>query len=180
MKTAALICLSLAALPLAAQSIPDKKNPWGVKVGFFMPASSVTRTLLGSTWVSYGFGPTKFDLREGWTLSTDLEFVSQKKNGNKFFMALPTAGVQKLFADPDEKSVPYVAFRVGPAYFDYSITRAGTYISKKRFGWTSNVEVGVVISDRVKFSGRYDITSRHDGFNFDGFTFAVNYQVVRF
>ncbi len=152
---------------------------WGPHLGLFFPSSTKMRNLLGSTWYSFGVGPTRFDVKEGLSVSTDLHFISQRRNGNKVFIALPTVGVTQALGRPDNATQPYARLQAGLVYMDYSITD-GVYKSKKRFGVSANAEVGFVLNERLKIAARYDWMSSYDKLSFNGLSLNVVYQLFKF
>lgn len=178
MRIGAGVLLALAGTMAMAQD--GDSFGWGAEIGAFLPTDSTIRDLLGGTWLSYGIKPVSIKVREGVRLDTDLAVTTRQKNGNKAALVRGTVGFLQQFGDSESSTVPYVAARIGPTYFDYSITQGSVYKSSKRIGWGGNLEIGVLLSKRLRVSARYDILSEVDGFNFNGFSFGLTYQVARF
>lgn len=171
----ALICV--APVPALAQD----SVAIGGSVGVYVPTDSATRDALGSSWFSWGIGPVQISSANGRRVSSDLGFLIRKNGGNKLFMLRPTMGFSQSFGDPTKTSaVPYVALRTGPAYADYSITRFGVYSSDKKIGWNGNVELGVVFNQVFAISARYDVMSKFNDYNFNGWTLSARFQIARF
>ena len=172
-------CALLALLPLAANA---QDRFFGPEIGVFIPNDSSLRDALGSQWWSIGLST----MREGQVLQrrvgTNLNFASQSKNGNKVFLGSYTIGLVQPFGEMTRQSEfqPYFAVRGGLSYTDYAVTQGIQRLSAKRVGYNVNGEVGVLIGNRFGLSARYDITPDYDGFNFDGWSFALRYGIAKF
>lgn len=163
------------ALPAAAQR---NGTPFGISLGAYFPTDQFIRDSFGSTWFSIGIQPLKFD--QGRLISTDLAITTRTGSGNKVALVRPTIGFSKAFGDAEASSRPYAAIRVGPMYADYSITRGAQRFSHKRIGLTGNAEIGMLFRSQLSVSARYDVMSRFDGFNFNGFSLNVSYKIGSF
>lgn len=171
------VLASLAWGGLAAFCAADR---WfGPSVGLYVPSNAGIRKALGSQWYEFGIGPADLSLREGWRVGSDLSMVRRHGNNNKFWMVLPSIGTTYTAVNRGTDVQPFISFRGGPAYFDYSIDKAGTRVSTKRVGLNANVEAGIVVSERLRISVRYNVVSKFDGFNFDGTAFLVSYKLFR-
>ncbi|MBL8086905.1 MAG: hypothetical protein JNM85_02395 [Chthonomonas sp.] len=170
--------LFVAALVVSAQA----ELRIGPKVGAFQPTAKKTRDALGSTWFGFGFGPV--DTRgstERSQIGSDFRVLTRNSRGNRFLMISPSYGPTITLGDPNSQgAVPYVAFRVGPSYFDYGIGTGAARVSKKRLGYNLNMELGATLSNAGRLALRYDRVSRFDGYNFDGLSLEFMFSIGRF
>ncbi|HVL39317.1 MAG TPA: acyloxyacyl hydrolase [Fimbriimonadaceae bacterium] len=168
--------LSVSLVAAAPLALAQGDSLVGLSVGVFMPQHSEIRDALGSSWFQYGFSPS-VRLRGDLDIRPELSFLGQHDDGNRLLIVSLPFAITKRFADDQASTVPYVAAGLGPAYFDYAITRPDlTRVSEKRFGWTAHVEVGMVLSNRLRAHARYIKFSEHDGFKFDGIQVGLSYQ----
>ena len=155
----------------------------GVKGGLYLPTNGEIRDIFGSSIVVFGLSVDDITRQaDKWRLTADFDFITGKKDGNKFFAAPVTASIGKIFGNRGDNTRPYVRFGAGGAYYDYSITRPGTgeRFSTKRFGASADAEVGVIIGERFRVSAKYQWLSKADDFDFSGFQIVATYQIVKF
>ncbi len=173
--------LILGAILAPAFALAQPRLALGIKAGVFYPTDSGLRQAFGDNWTSIGISPVRLEAKNGTRQSTDFAITARSKNGNRVFMLRPTFGVSKSFDNRGDGSVvPYVAARAGLAYIDYSIENTSRRFSGNKFGFTGNVEFGVVFNQRFAILARYDMMPRFDGFNFSGFSLEAAVQVLRF
>ncbi len=171
--------LGLTALVALAAPALAQQSYLGASVGSFFPSSSALRDKLGDNWLSYGPTSVRIDSSRRQRVTSDWQAFSKSKDGNKVFMLSLSGGI--LYPLGDQMSTrPYAAARAGLGYIDYAINVTGGRESGKRFGPTGNVEVGVNIGERLNLHARYDLFPSYAGFNFSGFSIALQYGITRF
>jgi hypothetical protein len=179
----ALSCLALALIPAIA---PAQNSRFaGPEIGVFLPTDADLRKALGSQWYSIGVSTMKQGSVVQRNVGTNLNFISQSKNGNKVFLASYTIGLVMPLGGNDIGNLntdfqPYVAVRAGLNYTDYAITSGSQRLGGKRIGYNANAELGFQIGDRFTLSARYDFSPDYAGFNFDGISLALKYGIVKF
>lgn len=185
MRTRILALASLAAiaLPLVAQA--QQLNQYaGPEIGVFIPSDANLRNALGGTWYSFGISTMKQGTVVQRKIGTNMNLISQSKNGNKVFLGSYTLGLVMPLGGSNPRNLntdfqPYFAVRGGLNYTDYAITQ-GTRLSAKRIGYNLNAEFGVQVGDRFSVSARYDLSPSYDGFDFNGLSFSLKYGIVKF
>lgn len=167
------------------------KRWWGVDVGVFHPTSSEIRDAFDENMFRIGFRPFTSHISDKWKFIVDVTVISANLHGNKLFALPITGGFTRSFADEEENTVPFVQVGVGPAYYDYSITRPGAEdvrptgtagdrrFSTKRVGGNANIELGVVLNKRFAIVGRYDYFTKTDDFDFSGASLTISYAVAK-
>jgi len=166
---------------VAASAFAQDNRTVGLQVGAFLPTSSAAQDLFGKQWLSVSLTPRPYDLKPGLSYSENLNVLGRDNNGNKVFMLLPTYGARFVMGDINAKGMtPYVAARVGPAYFDYSLTYQGVRHSTKRVGFTGHIEVGAWFNKSFRVYGQYNKMSEFDGVRFDGFEVGVAFALFKF
>lgn len=177
----AVIAASLAVLvgPAHSQAIEVSEFGLGVSFGAYFPQSREIRDLLGGTWISYGVSPVRRENPSGWKFDLSFDYVARSKNGNRVSVLGVGFGVRKVFGTNNEFR-PYVAAHVGPAYMDYAIFRGASRIADRKLSLMGNLEVGVIISDKIKIRARYVPIAKSDGFDFSGISIGITYQLLRF
>ncbi|MCA0359790.1 MAG: hypothetical protein LCH41_01920 [Armatimonadetes bacterium] len=154
----------------------------GPEFGVFLPTDGALKTALGDQWFSVGISTMKQgDLRRSNT-GTNMNFVTQAKNGNKVFIGSYSIGLFQPFGDGRQRnsSRPYFAARAGVSYIDYAIGVGINRDSGKRVGYNANAELGILFGDRLNLSVRYDVNSKHDGYSFDGLSVSLRYGLAKF
>lgn len=172
-----------AVVALAALIVPafsHAQNQYlGPDVGVYYPTSATLKAALGDQWWSFGLSATKGGNGEK-AMGPSFNGVSQTKNGNRALMLSYSYGLYQPFAKSGGRGndgvIPFFALRGGVSYIDYRVGLA----SGAKFGWNANAEVGIVFSDRMTLSARYDMFSQHDGLRFDGFSINLRYGLVGF
>ncbi|MBV6457943.1 MAG: hypothetical protein HONBIEJF_01063 [Fimbriimonadaceae bacterium] len=171
--------LTILVNPARSQALELSEYGLGISFGAYFPQSREVRDALGGTWISYGVSPMRREHPSGWKFDIGFDYIGRSKNGNRVSVLGVGFGVRKVFGTANEFR-PYVAAHIGPAYQDYAIFRGAQRVADRRFGLMGNLEVGVIISDRLKIRARYVPISKSDGFDFSGFSIGVSYQVFRF
>ena len=189
----------LFSTALAAVLVPGlahaQSSYAGPEFGVFLPTDGALKTALGDQWFSIGLSTMKQgDLRSTKT-GTNMNFVTQAKNGNKVFIGSYSIGLFQPFGDGSVRSAtrPYFAVRAGVSYIDYAINVGGGNNSAlvgrgisngratgKRIGYNANAELGILFGDRLNLSVRYDVNSKYDGFGFDGLSVSLRYGLAKF
>ncbi len=166
-------------VPSAARAQED--TLYGPKVGVYMPVDGELRDLLGDRWFSIGIAAVRKSAGKRATLTVDWNIVSREDGDNRVLILSPSIGYIYAFTGPENDVQPYVAARLGLAYFDYRLARfEDQVVSGRRFGVNGNLEFGVMIGERLRLAARYDVYSRMDGFRFDGLSFELTYGLVKF
>ncbi len=186
-----LTTLVMASGAMAQDQPPEKqekkergaRNYLGLKGGLYLPSDSEIRDIFGSNIIVVGLSIDDFTRQaDKWRLTFDFDFITGKKDNNKFFAAPVTASFGRVFGNRDDDMRPYVRFGAGGAYFDYSITRPSNSqrYSQKKFGFSADAEVGVFIGETVRLSAKYVTLSEVDKFNFSGLQITATVNLVRF
>ncbi|MCU0316144.1 MAG: hypothetical protein MUC92_06090 [Fimbriimonadaceae bacterium] len=141
------------------------------------------KSFVGETWYSFGFALTssaKVPDRGGF--APDLYFISGESTRSKVFIASLSYGyVQPLGKQDGQAFQPYAAARAGLSYFDYGVqVTVADRRSAKALGVTGNVELGVLVGDRLAISARYDFLGKRDRLDFDGLSLQLSYGIIRF
>ena len=171
--------VALAALIVPAAS--HAQNQYlGPDIGVYYPTSATLKAALGDQWWSFGLSATKSGTNQK-AMGPSFNGVSQTKNGNRALMLSYSYGLFQPMGGGGRRGgndgiIPFFALRAGASYIDYRIGTA----SGSKFGYNANAEVGVIFSDRMTLSARYDIFSAHDGLRFDGFSINLRYGLVGF
>lgn len=175
----ALGTLAIAILPIAATA---QNQYFGPEFGVFIPSDSNLRQALGSNWYSIGISTMKESQVLQRRMGTNLNMITQAKNGNKVFLGSYTLGIVQPLGEytPRADSQPYFAIRAGISYTDYAIGVGLGRVGAKRIGYNANVELGILIGDRLSLAARYDVSPNYDGFNFDGLSITLKYGIAKF
>jgi len=155
----------------------------GIKGGFYFPTNSEIRDIFGSAIPVFGISVDDITKQaDKWRLTANADFITGSKDGNKFFAMPVTASFGRIFGNRDDTMRPYVRFGAGVAYLDYSITRPsnGDRFSTKRLGASADAEIGLIIGERLRISGKYQWLSKADDFDFGGFQLVATYQLIKF
>lgn len=181
MRSAKLATALLAAALVPATVLADDRYI-GPEFGFFIPTDSKLRDALGSQWFSIGLSTSREGELLRNRLGSNTNFISQSRNGNKVFIGSYSIGLFAPIGDgrPGGGTRLYWAARAGVSYIDYAIGAGAARESGKRIGYNANAEIGILFTDRLALSARYDVNSRHDGFNFDGLSLQLRYGIARF
>lgn len=201
-----LALLSLATLSVAQQTndqttthpAEPKANSnsgrWlGIDVGAYYPTNSTIRGVYG-TGIKVGISPVTHIRSDNWHLDGDVSLITDNHNGNKLFILPVNVAYERAFGPDDSDSQPFVRLSVGAVYNDHTfdvdsslvpgIARPAisttSHFSSKTVGADAAIEVGTVLSRKLRLSARYNLFSKSDGFDFSGFTFSVQYAVIRY
>ena len=175
----ALSLLAVSGAVLAAEQNQDRRKWWGVSFGVFLPNSGEIQDRFDDVFFRVGISPFEDRISDRWKFAYDLNVMYANKNGNRLLVVPLTFGFTRSFGDPEARSVPFVQFGVGPAYFDYSIARGEDRIKSSRIGGTANVEAGILFDKRFAITGRADFYTKTDDFDFSGISFTVAYAAFR-
>jgi hypothetical protein len=172
---------SFAALAIMAAAGPaNAQFDIGASAGFFLPSSGEVRGAFGSSIFKFGIGGVGRQSTGNLKMGTQLDFITANKNGNRMFIAPFTFNVeQALSLDQSSNIVPYVKAFAGLAYIDYGITRGGLRFDEKVIRPTYGIEGGVVVTDRIRLSARYNMFPKTGGFDFSGLTVAATISLLR-
>lgn len=171
--------LTIAPATARAQAIELSEYGLGVSFGAFFPQSQELRDILGPTWISYGVSPIRREYPTRWKFDIGFDYIGRSKNGSRVTILGVGFGVRRVFGT-DNEFRPYIAAHVGPAYLDYTIFRNANRIADRKLGLMGNLEIGVIIADKLKIRARYVPIGKSDGFDFSGFSLGISYQVFRF
>lgn len=201
-----LAILSLTTLSIAQQTsgqasthpaqpkADSSQGRWlGVDVGAYYPTNAAIRGVYG-TGIKLGVSPVTHIRSDNWHLDGDLSLISDNHNGNKLFILPVNAAYERSFGPDGADSQPFVRFSAGVVYNDHTfdidsalvpgIARPAIsttrHFSSKTVGADGAVEVGTVLSRKLRLSARYNLFSKSDGFDFSGFTFSVQYAAIRY
>ncbi len=175
----ALGTLALTILPIAATA---QNAYFGPEFGIFIPTDNKLRDALGSSWYSIGISTMKESQVMQRRMGTNLNMITQAKNGNKVFIGSYTLGLVQPLGEFNQRSdfQPYIALRAGLSYTDYAIGVGINRVGGKRIGYNANAEFGILIGDRLSLAARYDVSSDYDGFSFDGLSLTLKYGLLKF
>jgi hypothetical protein len=168
--------LSVAGLAKGQVQYPNSQQlNFGATIGYYFPTDKVIRDAFGNKVVNVGFSPVKAQRPSSGSISPDVSVLSADQNGNKLFLGSLSFGYEYHFSNDQNVTLPYVRPFVGGSYFDYGITQAARRQSLKRIGYTYGIEAGLVIAQRIRVAGTYNVFSKEQAFNFNGFTVSATY-----
>jgi hypothetical protein len=176
------ICVGLLGLlgATSSQAAYDQhKRWWGLNVGVFIPNSGEIRDKFSDVFFRVGVSPFSDRISEKWKFAVDFNAVIANKNGNHMLVAPVTFGFARSFGSPEARAIPFVQFGVGPAFYDYDISRGSERFDTTRVGGNANVEAGVLLDRRFAVTGRADFYTKTDDFDFSGISVTVAYAVFR-
>jgi len=186
------VLLSLAAISLGQQTNdqtgthpaqPKDNNDhgrWiGIDVGVYYPTDSVIRGVYG-TGLKLGISPVTHIRNDNWHLDGDISIIADNHEGNKLFILPVNAAFERSFGPDNADSQPFVRLSAGAVYNDHSFNIGATHYSAKTVGGDAAVEVGTVLSKKLRLSARYNLFTKSDGFEFSGFTFSVQYAAFKY
>ncbi len=152
----------------------------GVSAGIYMPTSGAVRDAFGSSVFRFGLGSVGSQRTGNVKIGTELNFITANKNGNRLLMVpFTVAAEQQLTMDRNATTRPYVKAFAGLAYIDYGINNFGGRQTDRGIRPTFGVEGGLVVSDRLRLSARYNQMTRIGGFDFSGVTLAATFSLSR-
>ncbi len=76
--------------------------------------------------------------------------------------------------------MPFARLSGGLAYNDHTFDLNGVHYGTKTVGPDAAVEVGTVVATRWRLSARYNVFTKSDGFDFNGFVFTVQYAAFKY
>lgn len=180
MRTTSRILVNASALAVFAGAASAQSALLGISVGGFFPTDSEIRSLVGNSFLQFGFSPSVGINREKFSVRPELNFLGGSGKGNRFsIIAVPFTFTMPLGL-PGQKNTPYVSAGLGPTYFDYNITRPGPVNFRDTgIGTVAHVEAGMVLGESMRLSARYNMLNERDGFNFNGFQISLSWQFFR-
>ncbi|MCE9558389.1 MAG: hypothetical protein K8R88_05510 [Armatimonadetes bacterium] len=154
----------------------------GLSVSAFFPTSSKIKSAFQSSTISFGLSPTNIYFKDGMHTDFDLTVLTDSRSGSRYTVVLPSFGLLKSFGGSQQRSgvKPFVAARLGPAYYDYSILQGVNRTSERGWGLNANTEFGFFMNEKLRLSARYDWISASKGFRFDGLSLGATWQFVKF
>ncbi len=174
--TAASLVIAISAIASAQKS----SIGLGLEAGFYFPTGSILRDAFGSAIPHFGIGFVGTDRPRSGSLAPEVDIIGATKNGNRFLLIPVTVGYEQHFGDNPE-SIPYARASIGGAYYNYDIeTSPGVEANSSRFGLAGGVEVGIILSHRVRLAAKYAIFGRQDGIDFNGLQLTATLALVRF
>jgi hypothetical protein len=180
-----------AALTMGTMALAQdgKSKPWwGVDVGFYHPTSNEISDRFGDTLFRLGIRPFEDRITKDWKFAVDFTVLTARKRGDRLLAIPLTFGFTRSFGNPEGSAIPFVQFGVGPAFYDYSITRDapvetnGTTterVKDSRWGGNANIEVGVMFNRRFSVSVRGDWYTKTDDFDFSGVSLSLSYAAFK-
>lgn len=156
---------------------------WGVSYGAYFPKSGEIRDLFGDSMPRYGISPVSKRFDKQWDVNTDINILTASGDDAHLLLIPFTVGASMAFGGTGLRT--YVAANAGPAYYDYKLQRdvASTDViqtfRKKKIGWNTNFEAGILINKRFSVVARYDLFSKSEGFDFSGFSINANYAFFK-
>jgi hypothetical protein len=168
--------LVFAASANAQYNIPTRA---GVSVGIYIPRDAETRAALGDNIMRFGFGNVRAQRTGNLKIGTEFDIISASRGGNRLMMIPVTImAEQQLPMGESSGFTPYVRGFAGAAYIDYSIVASdGNRHASRVIRPTYGAEAGVVLTDRVRLSARYNIFPRTGGFDFSGTQLSATISV---
>jgi hypothetical protein len=178
MKTTVLALASVVVF--GAASSANAQIDLGASAGWYIPVSSDVRDAFGNAIFHFGIGSVGRVTTGNLKIGTNLDFITANRNGNRLLIVPLTLEVeQALTMDAHATTKPYIKGFIGGAYMDYGITQAGIRTEDKVLRMTLGAEFGVVISDRLRLSARYNAFPKTGGFDFSGITLSATVQVLK-
>ncbi|MCC7230956.1 MAG: outer membrane beta-barrel protein [Fimbriimonadaceae bacterium] len=178
-----ILAIGVSAMASAREGDTGKGTNIGIRSGVYFPTNSEIRDIFGSDIIVVGLSFDDFSKQaDNWKIKADFDFITGKDGSNKFFAMPVTASIGQVYGKPGDSSRPFVRFGAGTAYFDYSITRPSnsTRYSSKRFGFSADAEVGVIVGNKLRLSAKYVWLSKVDDFDFSGLQLTVTYNILKF
>ena len=185
MKLRVSIVLFLLSWAVASFAQDREKPWWGLDLGVFRPSSGEISDKFGQNLFRIGFRPFTNRISEKWKLIYDFSIISASDSGERMLVIPLTVGFTRSFGDPEGDFIPFVQFGVGPAYYDYSLTRTtfGPVTERfktRRVGGNANLEVGAMFSKRFALVARGDWFTKADDFDFSGISITLSWAILRF
>lgn len=164
----------------------DRKQDWGINVGAYFPVDSEIRDQFGDALLRIGISPISRKFDKDRDITTDVNILWAEEDDSKLLLIPFTVGLTMGFGPEGSRS--YVSINGGPAYADYRLFRVvdsggeGLVLQEykdRTITWNINAEIGWMITPRFAITGRYDWFPKHDGFDFSGYSFFINYTFFR-
>jgi hypothetical protein len=175
MKVNSRSLILVTALAVAGAAQAQDPFDLGASVGVFMPSSRTIRDAFGSQVLRFGFGGVGRQSTGNFKLGTELDIISANKNGNRLFILPFTFAAEQQLAMAGAVR-PYVKPFAGLAYIDYGISTPSGRRDSKIVRVTYGAEVGVVLSEKLRLSARYNVF-QNSGFDFSGLTLSATFSI---
>jgi hypothetical protein len=148
----------------------------GASAGVYIPSDGAVRNAFGSSIFRFGFGQVGRQSTGNFKIGTELDFITANKNGNRLFIVpfTLTAEQQLGFSGTTR---PYIKPFAGLAYMDYSVGIPGGRSESKVVRFTYGLEGGVVVSDHLRLSARYNVFPKTGGLDFSGLTLMATFSL---
>ncbi|CAN5469388.1 hypothetical protein BH11ARM1_BH11ARM1_08550 [soil metagenome] len=174
MKTLVLALAALALVGTAAQA--NAQYDLGASAGLYLPTSGNVRDAFGSQILKFGFGSVGKVSTGNLKIGTGLDFITANKNGNRMLVIPFTVNVeQALTMDRNASTKPYVKGFAGLAYMDFGITTNAIRTEEKAVRMTVGAEFGIVMSDRIRLSARYNYFPKVGGYDLSGISLNATF-----
>jgi hypothetical protein len=167
-----------AGASVACAQYPSNPVGLGLNLGLYFPSSTRVQKGMGDQVLSYGFGGTGTQRPGNGSFTPDLSLLYGSNAGNKLFIGSFTYGYEYNLEKSNRPLVPYIRPFVGVSYFDFGITEDTGRNDLKRLGYTYGLEVGMVVSKRMRLAARYNVYSSEQSFSFNGFTLVLSYAFL--
>lgn len=161
---------------MTAASYAQSSMDTGVSAGLYLPSDGAVRNAFGSSIFRFGFGQVGSQRTGNFKIGTELDFITANKNGNRLFIVPFTLTAEQQLAFSGGTR-PYIKPFAGLAYMDYSVGIPGGRSESKVIRFTYGVEGGVVVSDHLRLSARYNVFPKTGGFDFSGLTVMATFSL---
>ncbi len=165
----------VAALAFAGAANAQNPLDIGASVGVFMPSSRVMRDAFGSQVLRFGLGSVGRQSTGNFKIGTEMDIISANKNGNRLFIVPFTFNAEQQLATSGALR-PYIKPFAGLAYIDYGINTFGGRQDNKLIRLTYGAEAGIVLSEKLRLSARYNIF-QNSGLDFSGLTLSATFSL---
>jgi hypothetical protein len=174
-----LISLTILLLvTTASQAAPGKRiqNSVSLNLGKYYPISKEVRTILGNSWLVYGFTPETKPIKNGLDSDLDFRLILAKNGINRVTLFTPSAGISWWRQSDNSNTKGFLTTRMGLMFVDYNLT--GT--SHQNIGFAANCEAGLIFGNRLRIGARYDLFTEQETFNFSGASIFAEYSLFKF
>jgi hypothetical protein len=168
---------SQATAELTSSKEQPRKQPhlFGLGIGSYTPINSDVRDVFGGTKLRVGLRPILRETPRRMRFMYDVSYYSLWKDDDQAVLVPLTVGVLQGFGQ-ETKLQTYVAVNAGAFYG--RVEAPSVAVSESGWGFTANVNVGLIYNKRFTIEGRYEIMDRFAGFKFDSFSVLVAYKIL--
>lgn len=152
----------------------------GVQGSVYFPNSGEIRSIFGKQIASFGISFGDRATPGHNKITTDFGLITANKNGQRFLLIPFTVGYESVLGDDRQSTLPYYRVGVGVSYYDYSLNRLGSNFTTHRLAPAGVAEIGIVIDKRLRVSAKYNVFSKSNAFDFNGFSLGATFTVVKF